>query len=585
MRNTKLLSLLLALAMVLGLLSACGSETASSAASAASAGAETAQEEPAAEEPEAPAEAPAEPAPEEASAEQPEPVEAAPASSGGHKTVKEVAPDIPLDLPFTEDDVHFTYFTTLNPQITGYMSDLSENLYYQTAAERTGVTIDFQLASPDTQTENFQLMIAGGDYTDLIGSEGTGYSGGVERGVEDDVYVNLLDYEEYAPHYFELVRRDGYDYNKLLTDSGYMAGFAIVYTEDQPLNQGWMIRQDWLDEQGLESPTTYDQLHDVMVNFRDTYDCTPIALTGFTLSSLSPGFEAYGEVSSMAVPVYVDGGEVKFAWTQDSYKDYIQLMHDWYDEGLIDADELVNNAPFPNEDKIITDKRGLWKVERDNMVYYRDQSSNPDFRAVAIQYPTKNEGDVSHFKELTMNLATPALFLTTDCEDIPLLMQWVDYRYSAEGATLANYGTEGYTFEYDEDGRPQFTEQVTDNPEGMTSSLAMNVYTLWRCECLYDSYRMDSTFTDDQREAPEIWATNSDGEKTMPSVSLTAQEGEEASRIYSDIYTYGAEHITKFITGDEDMAEYDSFVEQINSMECDTLVGIYQDAYDRYISR
>ena len=32
--------------------------------------------------------------------------------------------------------------------------------------------------------------------------------------------------------------------------------------------------------------------------------------------------------------------------------------------------------------------------------------------------------------------------------------------------------------EYDEDGRPAFTEQVTSNPEGMTSSLAMNVYTL-----------------------------------------------------------------------------------------------------------
>jgi len=593
MKSTRMLAVLLAMCLILGLLSACGGSQEASASLPSTA--ESVEAAPAAEPEAEAAEAPAEeavPAEEEAPGEgsaaedvpaEPETEEAA--APGGHKTVQEVAPDIPLDLPLTTEDVHFEYFTTLNPQITGYMSDLSENLYYQTAAERTGVTIDFVLASPDTQRENFQLMIAGGDYTDIIGSEGANYSGGVEKGVDDEVFVNLLDYEEYAPHYFELIRRPEYDYNKLLTDSGYMAGFAIVYTEDQPLNQGWMIRQDWLDEQGLDSPVTLDQLHDVLVNFRDSYDCQPLALTGFSLSSLSPAYDVYGEVSFMGPPMYVDNGEVKFAWTQPAFKDYIQMIHDWYEEGLMDADELVNFAPFPNEDKIVTDKRGVWKVERDNMIYYHDLSSNPDFRAVAIPYPTMNEGEVTHFKELTMNLGTPALFLTTDCEDIPLLVQWVNYRYTAEGATLANYGTEGYTFEYDEDGRPAFTEQVTSNPEGMTSSLAMNVYTLWRCECLYDAYRMDSTFTPDQREAPDIWASNSDGEKTMPSVTLTAEEGEDVSRIYSDLYTYGAENIAKFITGDADMSTYDSFVDTLVSMETGNLEDIYQAAYDRYMSR
>lgn len=587
MNFKKMLPLLLALAMVISLFGACGSTQSSVVEDAVSTAEDTAQ----ASEEAPPADAPSEEtsvadaaSTEDAtSAEDVPPAEEA--SAGGHKTILEVAPDIPVELPLTTDDVHFEYFTTLNPQITGYMSDLSENLYYETAKELTGVTIDFVLASPDTQTENFQLMIAGGDYTDLIGSEGANYSGGVELAVEDDVYVNLLDYEEYAPHYFDLARRSEYDYTTLLTDSGYMAGFGIIYTEDQPLNQGYMIRQDWLDEQGLESPTTYDQWYDVLCNFRDNYDCTPLALTGFNLSGLSAGFGVYGDVSSATVPVYVDNGTVTFAWTQDSFKEYIQLMHDWYAEGLIDTDELINTAPFPDEDKIITDKRGIWKVERDNMIYYKDLAVDPDFRAVAIQYPSMNEGEVTHFKELTTNIASPALFLTTDCEDIPLLVQWVDFRYSAEGATLANYGTEGYTFEYDANGRPAFTDVITDNPDGMTSSLAMNVFTLWRCECLYDSYRMDSTFTDDQREAPDIWATNSDDQCTMPAVSLTADEGERASAIYGDVYTYASEHITKFITGDEDMSTYDDFAATLESMEIDELTSIYQDAYDRYISR
>ena len=580
-KHRSLLAGILSLTLIAGLLGGCGNQTGTSAAAESASSSVKAPAASAVEETQQPQAAEStQEAPESSAAES-----AAEPEQSGHKTIAQVAPDIEMQLPLTTDDVTFEYFTTLNPQITGYMSDLSENLYYKTAAELTGVNIKFVLASPDTQTENFQLMVAGGDYTDLIGSEGANYSGGVELGIDDGVYVNVLDYEEYAPHYFDLVRRDEYDYAQLLTDSGYMAGFAIVYTEDQPLNQGYMIRQDWLDEQGLDTPTTYDQWYDVLCNFRDNYNCTPLALTGFNLSGLSAGFGVYGDVSAMTVPVYVNGSTVEFAWTQDSFKDYIQLMHDWYEDGLVDADEMLNLAPFPDQDKIINDQRGIWKVERDNMTYYADLAVDSDFRAVAIPYPSMNEGETTHFKELTPNLATPALYVTTDCEDIPLLIQWLDFRYSKEGATLANYGTEGYTFEYDQDGRPQFTEVITNNDQGMTCSLAMNVYTLWRCECLYDSYRMDSTFTQDQRDAPEIWATNNDGECTMPSVTLTASEGETASKLYSDIYTYAAEHISKFINGDEPMENYDEFVKTLEGMNIDELTDIYQAAYDRYVTR
>lgn len=576
----KKFALLLALALLASLLGACGDGTTSSVVNPEENSAE-ASVEPAVPATEAPQ-------PKENSAEASSTEETADetlAAPDGYKSISDVAPDIPMELPLTTEDITFTYFTTLNPQITGYMSDLSENLFYKTAKEMTGVNIDFHLASPDTQAENFQLMVAGGDYDDLIGSEGANYTGGVELAIQDDVYVNILDYEEYAPHYFDLIRREEYDYASLLTDSGYMAGFGIVYTEEQPLNQGYMIRQDWLDEQGLDTPTTYDQWYDVLCNFRDNYDCTPLALTGFNISGLSAGFGVYGDVSFMSVPVYVNDGTVEFGWVQDSYKDYIQLMHDWFADGLIDADELLNSAPFPDEDKIITDKRGIWKVERDNMVYYADLAQDPDFRAVAIPYPSMNEGETTHFKERTPNLATPALYVTTGCEDVPLLIQWLDFRYSKEGATLANYGTEGYTFEYGADGNPEFTDVITNNDQGMTCSLAMNVFTLWRCECLYDAYRMNSTFTDDQKAAPDIWAENSDAQCTLPSVTLTASEGETASSIYSDVYTYAAEHITKFISGDEDMSQYDAFVAQLSTMKIDELTAIYQAAYDRYVSR
>ena len=43
------------------------------------------------------------------------------------------------------------------------------------------------------------------------------------------------------------------------------------------------------------------------------------------------------------------------------------------------------------------------------------------------------------------------------------------------------------------------------------------------------------------------------------------------------------EYIAKFITGDKSLDEYDSFVEQIESMNIQGYLDIYQEAYDRYM--
>ena len=37
---------------------------------------------------------------------------------------------------------------------------------------------------------------------------------------------------------------------------------------------GPVIRQDWLDAQGLEKPVTYDDLHEVLTAFKNAYGAT-----------------------------------------------------------------------------------------------------------------------------------------------------------------------------------------------------------------------------------------------------------------------------------------------------------------------
>ena len=50
------------------------------------------------------------------------------------------------------------------------------------------------------------------------------------------------------------------------------------------------------------------------------------------------------------VPTYVQDGEIKFGPVEDGFKDYITLMHDWYEKGYIEADFISDNSNWNSPD-------------------------------------------------------------------------------------------------------------------------------------------------------------------------------------------------------------------------------------------
>lgn len=168
----KFLALLLALAMMLCLMTACASE-------------ETAEEAPAKESAEAPVS--------EAPAEEETPVE-----------------DAPVEEPVEEDvyplgeDIVLTAFTEFRSTDTGGMiASRSETKCFEYAAEVTGVSLKTTDVSQQTFSESFNLLMASGDYPDLIFNVNSYYTSGMDAAIEDDIVVDLAPYlEEYAPNYY-----------------------------------------------------------------------------------------------------------------------------------------------------------------------------------------------------------------------------------------------------------------------------------------------------------------------------------------------------------------------------------------------
>lgn len=175
--------------------------------------------------------------------------------------------------------------------------------------------------------------------------------------------------------------------------------------------------------------------------------------------------------------------------------------------------------------------------------------------------------------------------ITSQC-NIELAVKWMDFWYSDAGVLMLNYGVEGVSYEL-VDGEPVFTDLVVNNEFGLSVSAYL------RCQCPYGSFtgiyspmRIANYMTELQLEAWDIWTDGGDGLYAMPSgVSLTAMESEEAAIIKTDVETVIDESLSRFITGEKPMSEWDALIEQLKGLNIDKYIQIYQTALDRYYER
>ncbi len=63
---------------------------------------------------------------------------------------------------------------------------------------------------------------------------------------------------------------------------------------------------------------------------------------------------------------------------------------------------------------------------------------------------------------------------------------------------------------------------------------------------------------------------------------LTSDEQRDANRIRSDLDTYVEQMEARFITGQESLSNWDTYVETIEGMNVERLLDVYSDAYERY---
>jgi putative aldouronate transport system substrate-binding protein len=593
MKAKKIFALLLAMAMALSVFSACGNSSSSTAEAASSkteeASAAAAEETDADTDTEAAAaeEAPAEA--EEGSAEES-------SSSDGL-----ISTDYTYDLPLFDEDVTISMWVSFSDNMSTFMpNQYSDNLAAQKAEEMTGVHVDFTCISTTANTEQFNLRVASGDLPNVITNVGQLWSSSYDTAIEDEVFIDLTDMvENYMPAYKECYDQlDDDTKRQLHTDSGYFPKLISINNYPDGATEGAFIRMDYLEKVGLDVPTTYEELDEVLHAFQSELGLTEALMMPagivHTSNALCSGYGVFGGFSTSPMvtePYYVVDGEVKFGIIEEGFKEYMEMFSTYYAEGIISADFMSKNTnPMDFGSTIASGTTGVFFGET-NMVpnYIEDGTDvNSEFAIAPLGNITKTEGETTHFGTTKSPISgrVAGIAVSTADVDLEVLGKYLDFFFTEDGALLAAMGVEGNddgSYIIDDNGDLQYSDywNSIDLTENEKPTLFVYSCVPMLCPETPDSYTVDL-----QYECAPTWDANSDDAYTMPdAISMTADETTEYNAIYGDIQTTIEENLTKFAVGEKSMDEWDDFVQTLYDLGIEDCIAIKQQAVDRYYSR
>ena len=572
-----ILSVLLALTMLLALLSGCGS---TAVPSAASAGPDSA----AASAPEAAA-----PAAEHAAEPETASAEEAMASAVEEVPEEEEIPEVTISYPLEGDDLELSYFVSFPGNLATYMESFDVHPGFMAAQEATGVKINFNAPSMENAFTQFELMVAADDFEDIVGGFGDMYMGGAAAAYEGDLIYDIAPLiAENAPDYQRVI--DGNDAYKAFAyePDGTMLGVYGVYKYDvSSVTNGVFIRQDWLDDLNLDLPVTYDDWHETLTAFKNEKGAEAGLLLPMGSESrgatYAGGYQTIGYSSDARMSgghFFQVDGKVTSSLIDDNYRDYLTMINSWYEEGLVYHDFYSNDTRDILDPLVYGNQVGIFDGKVDYITRFESGDPNGAIRLTGIANPVKNEGDKSGFGNYVEQKSSVSI--TTSCDNPELALQWLNYFFTEEGILLCNYGQEGVSFEYGPDGTPVFTDLILHNEDPWLQF--GNVTRLYLLDevlpTVYDQTRELSAYSEKEQEAIALWSDTKEAKYTMPSVTLTTEENEELYKLLADIETYASENVIRFIIGDLDLSEWDSFTSTMRDMGIERCIEIYQGALD-----
>lgn len=484
----------------------------------------------------------------------------------------------------------------------GLPSDFLESGVMKELEEKSGINIEWHIYHSADWAEQKSLLLASGELPDAFLGSNTLNEADVEQNKSRLLELTELINEETMPNLMEVFEKDS-EMKQICTDrEGKIYGLpSRIPLQPKVCGYSFYINQEWLNNLGLEMPTTYKELEAVLEKFeiedadQDGDPDNEFAITG-SASQSKLGEDLRTILSPFGTIVSRDDnymglngdGEPVFMPAQENYKEAVKWMRSLWEKGIIDPEYFTQD---PSMASLKIQAEGGSEVGLIS-AWTADAGAGVNASQFSLLEPVEGY-DGNHYAEnmTNTNLKGKELLFTKDCEEPEKLLAWADGFYDELVTLQTNYGSisEGcitdngdgtYTVNTPEDG--------TSLDASSWSHSLRSFGPKYMNQEFYDKVILPEDLGDGIKlKEDDIMQKYYSDDKNigLPTLQYTAEELSQITALGTNIYKYCEAQYAHWVVAGDVEEEWDSYIKQLNDMGLQELVKIHETAYNVYLER
>lgn len=498
-------------------------------------------------------------------------------TSGGNEVPDYDGGELYANCKMSEEPIKPTYALRSNETYT------ADTEMFQWIGELTNIYFQPQPIPLASYDEKIGSIMASGNYPDFQALRTPQIA--KDYG-PDGAFVNLSEKIEqgYMPNLKEALDNSTEDaYTVLKAPDGNIYGAPRIYTYDM-LHESYLMRTDLMEKWGFpERFETHEDLYKFMEKCKEEYpDSTPLGCK-WGQNTLFNGFgHQFDGWIDLAYLSPADNKTYIAGPLQPGFKDMIEFMNKCYVNGILDP-EWATCSDEQYMEKVLNNKIMVnfgYMTECDEMTANGKQT-NPDFEWKPVIPPAEGGRMKVGIADCYHRIYQTLKVVSSTSPYINELVQFIDWTYSDEGADVINYGKKGETFDYDENGNVVLADNIKTalNPEGTVDTAKLGIGAEWTSieteegEALKSAGPIALEAMAEHRAAGAVMYP-------QPSLTFNDEQTSKKNDLSAPLTTYRDEMMYSFTTGQTPMSEFDNFTNQLKEMGIEELVALYQEVYD-----
>ena len=485
--------------------------------------------------------------------------------------------------PISDYPVSFTILWNDHPQ-----SPWQEDWIIWPEMERiTNVTLIPEIV-PDADFETrLALLYSTGDMPDLLTT-----ANAPPEVAAAGLLLATCDYLDHLPNLQPKVTGDGFlaqwwEFQRQGDGKIYVLPNQII---DRPLiHHAWGFRGDILDDFGVSTPETWDELHYILTRVRDEMPeiVAPIINrtgTGGMLAIWSGSFGTFAgwSLGGFGHKYDWESDEWIFAPTTENWRLMITELQRFYEEGLLcpeiftmDGDILMNHAASGTMFATID-----WPQAQRNVEYILHETHPHAY--YVFGRPIAGPDGYAQFPALANVINTftiPARMANHEHFDV--FLRWLNWIYSEEASILFGWGIEGVSYEWIDGERAYMPHlQTAANPDGPvwpgTLGLRQVAFAPVMLAEVFAAGSLDGPRREFQESMADVdrWFA-----RAQPTVTIPENRVDEVAMLFATLEDYYMAALERFTYGFDSMDDWDAFVERVNNMGAPRLTEIINEAW------